>query len=164
MLDAGRIPSGGSRRPVTSRSGMSRLLSLLVLTTLTLACSGPLGVVPFVDRSSSTDLSFEAGATEAAGQLLAFDPTQHSLDISIDMPSDQPDDIDVFIVTSSGVRFLILNSFRDCHVEGSSRRCDRELPVMPAEDIDNWRVEGVRSAATEAASVEVSVNWVPVGQ
>lgn len=143
---------------------MSRLLSFIVLTALTLACSGPLGVVPLVDRSSSTDLSFEAGATEAVGQLLAFDPTQHSLDISIDMPSDQPDDIDVFIVTSNGIRFLVLNSFSNCHVEGSSRHCDRELPVMPAEEIDNWRVEAVRSAAEEAASLEVSVTWVPVGQ
>ncbi|HEX2155081.1 MAG TPA: hypothetical protein VHL52_14040 [Acidimicrobiia bacterium] len=143
---------------------MSRLLTLIVLAALTLACSGPLGIVPLVDRSSGTDLSFEAGASEAAGQLLAFDPTQHSLDISIAMPSDQPDEIDVFIVTSNGIRFLVLNSFRDCHVEGSNRRCDRELPVMPAEGIDNWRVEALRSATTAAASLEVSVTWVPVGQ
>src|SRR5690606_20513187 len=78
------------------RGGMSRLT--LALAFLALACSAPVSVVPLGERSSATQLHFEAGSTEATGQLLAFDPKRHTLDISIELPLEQPDDIEIFIV------------------------------------------------------------------
>lgn len=140
---------------------MSRLLLALSTAALTLACSATTGFVPLGDRSSATEIAFTEDATEAAGQLLAFDPSRHSLDIEIALPLHQSDDIDVFIVTSNGIRFQILSSFQDCHVDGARRRCDRHLPVLPHEGIDNWRVEARRPFALGVSSVEVDVTWVP---
>lgn len=142
---------------------MLRLTLLVALAILTLACSGVLGAVPFVDRSSGATLSFEEGDTEATGQLLAFDPTHHSLEISIAMPLEQSDDIDVFIVTSNGIRFQVLSSFQDCRIDGANRLCDRSLPVLPAEGIENWRVEALRSVSAAPGSVTVDITWVRVG-
>ncbi|MFP3915037.1 MAG: hypothetical protein ACLFWM_09195 [Actinomycetota bacterium] len=141
---------------------MRRLL-VLAAATLTMACSGALGLVPIGERSTEARVAFPEDGTLAAGPLLAFDPSRHSLDIEVALPLEQSDDIDIFIITSNGIRFQILSSFQGCHVDGPWRRCDRHLPVLPEEGVDNWRVEAERSVAVGASSVEVDVTWVPLG-
>ena len=141
---------------------MSRLVLALALATLTLACSGTVGFVPWGERTSSATLEFSEGSTEATGALLAFDPSRHSLDISIEMPLEQSDDIDVFIIPSSGIRFQVMGSFHGCEVDGASRRCPRQLPSFPTETVDNWTVVAQRPESTEATQVRVAVAWQPV--
>lgn len=139
---------------------MTRFILIVVAALLTTACSGLSVVLPFADRSSGAHLDFEEGTTETSQGILAFDPEQHkSLDIAISMPASQ-DDVDVFIVSSNGIRFQVLGSFQNCHVEGDSRLCQRELPLLPDEGIDNWRVEAVRVDPSDAGSVTVDVTWV----
>lgn len=140
---------------------MSRLT--LALAFLALACSAPVSVVPLGERSSATQLHFEAGSTEATGQLLAFDPKRHTLDISIELPLEQPDDIEIFIVPPSGLRYQVLGSFHDCEVDGAGRRCPRKLPVLPTETAQAWRVEALRTEPNGPTSIDVAVSWVPVG-
>lgn len=143
---------------------MTRPVLVLAAALVAAACSGLSLAAPIGDRNSGARLSFPAGATEASGSLLAFDPAQHSsLDISISMPLAQPDDLAVFIVTSNGVRFQVLESFTDCRVDGASRRCDRWLPLLADEGIDNWRVEAVRDDVAESTSLSVDVTWVRSG-
>jgi hypothetical protein len=140
---------------------MARLWLALMLAMLTTACASSVGLVDFGPRNSGARLSFSEGATEATGQLLAFDPARHSLDIAISISLDQAEDLDVFIVTSSGIRFQVLESFHDCLVDGAGRHCERWLPVLPDAGVDNWRVEAVRGAPDRPATVEVDVTWVP---
>lgn len=135
---------------------------MLATAALATGCSGAMGLAQMGERSSGALMEFSEHATETDGRLLAYDPAQHSLDIEIAFPLDQPDDIDVYIVTSNGIRFHILSSFQDCHVDGKSRLCSRELPVMPEEGLENWRVEAERDFPTGASSVEVDVTWVPI--
>lgn len=142
---------------------MSRFVPAFALAILTLACSGAMGVVPWGERTSSATLQFPEGATEASGALLAFDPTRHSLDISIELPLEQTDDIDVFIIPSSGVRYQVLGSFHECEVDGASRTCPRQLPAFPAETVDNWTVAAQRPESQGATRVEVAIAWQPVG-
>lgn len=142
---------------------MRNLAVLLATLTLATSCSGALAGVRAFDRNSSTDVSFPADGTEASGQLLAFDPSKHSLDIEIALPLAQTDDIDIFIITSSGIRFQVLSSFQGCEVSGAGRRCSRHIPVLPSEGIDNWRVEAQRDVAGGPTSVRVDVTWVPTG-
>lgn len=140
---------------------MSRLALVLAAAMFSAACSGLSLAAPMGDQNSEARLSFDAGSTETSGRLLAFDPAQHSsLDISISMPLAQLDDLDVFIVTSRGIRFQVLESFSDCQVDGSSRMCERWLPVLPDEGIDDWRVEAVRSDSENSSSLRVDVTWV----
>lgn len=142
---------------------MKRLAPVLALATLTLACSGAVAVVPWGERTSSATLKFSEGETEASGALLAFDPTRHSLDISIELPLEQTDDIAVFIVPSSGMRYQVLGSFHGCEVDAVSRRCPRELPTFPAETVENWTVVAQRPESAEETRVEVAVAWRPLG-
>lgn len=142
---------------------MSRLLLALATAALAIGCSGAMGVVPLGERSSTAAIEFSEQATEAAGRLLAYDPARHSLDIEVALPIEQADDIDVFIIPSSGIRFQILSSFQDCRVEGAWRICSRQLPMLPEEDVDDWRVEAERGFANGVSPVEVDVTWVPVG-
>lgn len=142
---------------------MSRLLLVLATAALAIGCSGALGVVPLGERSTTAAIEFSEQATETAGRLLAYDPARHSLEIEVALPIEQSDDIDVFIVTSSGIRFQILSSFQDCRVEGLWRLCSRHLPVLPDEDVDNWRVEAERDFASGVSPVEVAITWVPIG-
>jgi len=139
---------------------MSRLT--LALAFLALACTGPMSIDPFGKRSSAARLQFEDGSTEAVGQLLAFDPRGHTLDISIELPLDQPDDIEIFLVPPSGIRYQVLGSFQNCEVDGAARRCPRRLPALTTETADAWRVEALRSEAGGATSIEVSVSRVSV--
>lgn len=140
---------------------MSRLALVLAAAMLSAACSGLSLAAPMGDQNSEARLSFDAGATETSGRLLAFDPAQHSsLDISISMPLAQHDDLDVYIVTSRGIRFQVLESFSDCQVDDESRMCDRWLPVLPDEGLDDWRVEAVRTDSQNASSLRVDVTWV----
>ncbi len=140
---------------------MPRLPLIVAAAMFTAACSGITAAAPIGDRSSEARLSFEAGATEASQSLLAFDPAQHdSLDISISMPLAQLEDLDVFIVTSSGIRFQVLESFVDCRIDGANRQCDRWLPLIYDEGIDNWRVEAVRAGSEDTSSVRVDVTWI----
>lgn len=141
---------------------MSRLLLVLATATLAIGCSGALGVVPLGERSSTAAIEFSEQGTQTAGRLLAYDPARHSLEIEVALPIEQADDIDVFIITSNGIRFQILSSFQDCRVEGAWRLCSRQLPVLPEEDVDNWRVEAERGFASGISAVEVAVTWVPV--
>lgn len=140
---------------------MSRIALVLAAAMLSAACSGVSLADPMGDRNSEARLSFDPGATEASGGLLAFDPAQHSsLDISISMPLAQLEDLDVYIVTSNGIRFQVLESFHDCQVDGANRQCDRWLPLLPDEGIDNWRVEAERRTSSDPSSVRVDVTWV----
>lgn len=140
-----------------------RRLAIVGLVVVAAACSGSLDAFPFGDRSSGARLSFASDSTETSGALLAYDPARHSMNISITLPLEQSDDIDVFIVTSTGVRFQILESFQDCTQNVAGRHCTRWLPVLPDEEIDNWRVEAVRQATGNASQVDVDVTWVPLG-
>lgn len=142
---------------------MPRLLLVLATAALATSCSGALGVVPLGERNSTAAIEFSEQATETAGRLLAYDPARHSLDIEVTLPIEQADDIDVFIITSNGIRFQILSSFQDCRLDGVWRRCSRHLPVLPEEEVDNWRVEAERGFAAGVSPVEVSVTWVPIG-
>ncbi|MFO7293213.1 MAG: hypothetical protein FWJ92_08015 [Actinomycetes bacterium] len=135
---------------------MARLT--LALAFLALACTGPMTVDPFGERSTAR-LQFEDGATEAVGQLLAFDPKSHSLDILIELPLEQPDNVEVFLIPPSGIRYQVLGSFQNCEVDGSARRCPRRLPALPTETADAWRVEALRTEPSGATSIEVSVSW-----
>lgn len=134
---------------------------LLAWLTLATACSGSLAGVPFINRSSATEVSFPADATHASGELLAFDPTRHAMDIEIALPLSQDDDIEVFIITSNGIRFQILGSFQNCHVDATGRLCSRHLPRLPVEGVSNWRVEAERHEANGPTSLRVDVTWVP---
>ncbi|HSJ34602.1 MAG TPA: hypothetical protein VLB85_06065 [Acidimicrobiia bacterium] len=135
-------------------------LTLALVVFLATACSSTVGLTAFAGRSSGAHLSFDAGDTEASGQLVAFDPTRHSLDIGISISLEQAEDLDVYIVTSNGVRFQVLESFTGCEVDGSGRHCERWLPVLPDEGPDNWRVEAVRTEPDRPATVQVEVTWV----
>lgn len=142
---------------------MPRLLSLLAAASLVTSCSGAWGLVPVGERSSTAAIEFTEESIHTGGGLLAYDPSRHSLDIEVALSLEQTDDIEVFIITSKGIRFQILSSFQDCRVEGAWRRCDRRLPAMPDEGVDNWRVEADRGAAAGFSALEVDVTWVPVG-
>jgi|GEM_PF-2002101 len=135
-------------------------LTLALVVFLATACSSTVGLNAFAGRSSGAHLSFDAGDTEASGQLVAFDPTRHSLDIGISISLEQAEDLDVYIVTSNGVRFQVLESFTGCEVNSSGRHCERWLPVLPDEGPDNWRVEAVRTDLDRPATVQVEVTWV----
>ena len=137
-------------------------LTLALVALLATACSSTVGLTAFADRSTGARLSFEAGATEAEGQLVAFDPARHSLDIAISISLEQAEDLDVYIVTSNGIRFQVLESFTGCEVDGAGRHCERWLPVLPDEASDNWRVEAIRTEPDQPASVQVEVTWVPM--
>jgi hypothetical protein len=91
--------------------------------------------------------------------LLAFDPKSHSLDILIELPLEQPDNVEVFLIPPSGIRYQVLGSFQNCEVDGSARRCPRRLPALPTETADAWRVEALRTEPSGATSIEVSVSW-----
>jgi hypothetical protein len=137
-------------------------LTIALVAVLATACTGTVGFAALGDRSSGAHLSFEKGATEATGQLLAFDPTRHSLEIDISISLEQEEDLDVFIVTSNGIRFQVLESFHNCRVDGSGRYCERWLPVLPDEGVDNWRIEAVRTRPDRASTVNVAITWVPI--
>ena len=137
-------------------------LTLAFVVFLATACSSTVALTAFADRSTGARLSFDAGVTEAEGQLVAFDPARHSLDIAISISLEQAEDLDVYIVTSNGVRFQVLESFTGCEVNGSGRHCERWLPVLPDEGPDNWRVEAVRTEPDRPATVQVDVTWVPL--
>jgi hypothetical protein len=141
------------------RIGLAALLGVLCT-----ACMGFSAGLTGGDRSSATNLAFDTGATEVDEALLAFDPAQHSMNISITIePLSQTADLDVLIVTDKGTRYLVLNSFHECREEGESRLCDRSLPVMPDERVGDWRVLATRSDASASASIDVTVDWVPLG-
>lgn len=142
---------------------MRRLAFLAMVIATTVACSASLDAIPFGDRNSGARLSFDADSTESSGALLAYDPTRHSMEIAITLPLDQGDDIDVYIITSTGVRFQILESFQDCTQNTAGRHCSRWIPILPDEAIDNWRVEAVRETTGRESLVEVDVTWVPLG-
>lgn len=143
---------------------MHRIGLVLLVAVVGSACAGIDVGLAGGDRSSGTELSLEQGSTEVDEALLAFDPAQHSLDIEITIePLSQASDLDVLIVTGSGTRYLVLNSFHECREEGESRRCDRRLPVMPEERVGDWRVLATRSDASGSASIAVDVTWVPMG-
>lgn len=142
---------------------MARFLSVLAVAALATSCSGALGVIPIGERSSVAAIEFSEDATHTQGALLAYDPSRHALDIQVALSLEQTDDIDVYIITSRGIRFQIIGSFQDCRVEGAWRLCDRRLPSMPDEGVDNWRVEAERSVAAGYSTVEVDVTWVPLG-
>lgn len=137
---------------------------VVVLAGVTSACLGVGAGLVRGDLNSEVELSFEAGATEATQALFAFDPAQHSMDITISIqPLDQADDMNVVIVTESGTRFQVLGSFAFCTEEEETRLCQRKLPLLPSEQVGSWRVEAERVDATLPASVEVKVNWIPIG-
>lgn len=143
---------------------MHRAGLVLAVAALCAACSGfGVGVI-HGDLNSEADLSFAQGATEASGALLAFDPAQHRMDITISIePLAQDGDMDVVIVTDSGTRYQVLGSFHQCIEEAETRRCSRMLPPLLDERVGNWRVEAMRADASFPASVQVAVKWVPIG-
>lgn len=141
---------------------MTRLASVVVVALVLAACISTTAFVPLGERSSGAKLAWDVGETEASGSLLAFDPRRHTLDIAIVLPIDQPDDVDVYIVTTTGIRYKVLGSFHNCRQEDSVRLCTRNLPMFFDEGIENWRVEATRGDARQAASVRVDVTWVPV--
>lgn len=141
---------------------MPRLAPLVAVLCLT-ACAGGISGFPLGDRISGAQLTMEEGDAEAGIGLLAFDPARHSLDIDISMPLEQQDDLDVYIVTASGIRFLVLESFHGCTETAASRHCARWLPVLPEEDTGNWRVEADRVDLSRISTVQVDVTWVPLG-
>lgn len=143
---------------------MFRTGLVAILAGVTSACLGLGAGLVQGDLNSQAELSFDAGATEATQALFAFDPAQHSMDITISIqPLDQADDIHIVIVTESGTRFQVLGSFASCTEKDDTRLCERKLPLLPSEEVGSWRVEAVRVDAALPASVEVKVNWVPVG-
>lgn len=142
---------------------MSRVVLVAMMVVLSAACTGFDVGLADGDRNSGAQLALGRGTTEVTEGLFSFDPAQHSMDISISIePLDQADDLDVLIVTESGTRYLVLNSFHECREEDRSRRCERWLPVMPEERVGDWHVLATRSDATRAASVDVQVTWVPI--
>ncbi len=143
---------------------MLRAGLVLAVAALCAACAGLDAGVIHGDLNSETDLTFAQGATEASGALLAFDPTQHRMDITISIePLAQSGDMDVVIVTDSGTRYQVLGSFHRCTEEAETRRCIRMLPPLPYERVGSWRVEAMRADASFPASVQVQVKWIPVG-
>ena len=143
---------------------MRRIGTVLLIVLMSSGCAVMDMGIAGGDRSSGTQLSLDAGSTEADEALLSFDPAQHSLDIAITVePLAQDSDLDVLIVTASGTRYLVLNSFHECREDGQTRHCDRRLPVMPEERVGDWRVLATRSDASTAASIDVEVTWVPLG-
>jgi len=143
---------------------MFRTGLVVLLAGVTSACLGLDAGLLRGDLNSGAQLSFEAGATEATEALFVFDPAQHSMDITIFIqPLEQADDLDVVIVTESGTRFQVLGSAARCTEDAETRTCERKLPLLPSEEVGSWRVEAVRNDATAPASVQVQVNWVPIG-
>lgn len=143
---------------------MLRAGLLLTVAALCAACAGLNAGVIHGDLNSEADLTFAQGATEASRALLAFDPTQHRMNITISIePLAQKGDMNVFIVTDSGTRYQVLGSFHQCTEEAETRRCSRKLPPLPYERVGSWRVEAMRGDASIPASVQVQVQWVPVG-
>ncbi|MGA7269761.1 MAG: hypothetical protein WB239_01695 [Acidimicrobiia bacterium] len=143
---------------------MLRTGLLLAVAALCAACAGLGAGVMHGDLNSEADLSFAQGATEASGALLAFDPAQHRMDITISIqPLAQDGDMDVVIVTDSGTRYQVLGSFHRCTEEAETRRCSRVLPPLPYERVGSWRVEAMRGDASFPASVQVRVKWIPTG-
>lgn len=141
---------------------MPRHRLVAAFAALAISCSGAAGFAPVGDLRSSAAIRFSPDATVTSGAILAFDPARHSMEIEVAMPIEQRDDIDVYIITANGIRFQILSSFQGCRVDGAWRRCDRQLPVLPDEGLDNWRVEAERDAADGPSPVQVDVTWVPL--
>lgn len=140
------------------RSGLTLLVAMTGV-----ACLGMGAGMLTGDRTSEAVLSMEEGVTEASQGLLAFDPARHRMEITISIaPLDQPDDLQVAMVTPSGTRFQVLGSFHLCVQDGDRRRCPRELPALPSEEVGPWRVEAMRGGAAAATSVRVEVEWVPL--
>ncbi|HJR91325.1 MAG TPA: hypothetical protein VJ938_02670 [Acidimicrobiia bacterium] len=136
---------------------------LVLVAGLCAACMGLGAEVLRGDLNTETNLEFDIGATEATGALLAFDPTQHRMDIVISIePLDQADDMNIVIVTDGGTRFQVLGSFAACTEEDGLRRCERQLPILPNEQVGSWRVEAVRGDSTISTSVQVAVNWISI--
>ncbi len=143
---------------------MRRTGLALLVGFLSGACAGPNAGLLMGDLSSTTQVWFEEGSSEASGHLLAFDPTRHTMDISISIDTlDAAEDLDLVIVTEAGTRYQILRSFHQCQIDGDRRRCERWLPALPAETVGGWRVEARRMASDSTAAVDVVVKWKPVG-
>lgn len=142
---------------------MKRLGLMALMATTGTACMGLGAGVIRGDLNTAAQLSFEAGSTDAEASLLAFDPAQHRMEIVISIEPLETSDMDVVIVTDSGTRFQVLGSFHQCTDDGVRRRCERELPVLPSEQVGSWRVEAERDDASVESSVQVEVNWVPLG-
>lgn len=139
---------------------MFRAGLLVLMAVTTAACLG--GGFLRGEHSTSAELSFEPGATAAEATILALDPTQHRMDITISVvPLDQAGDLDVVIVTDAGTRFQVLSTFQQCSDNGLSLTCQRALPLLLGEQVGDWRVEAERSDATVESSVQVDVKWVP---
>ena len=143
---------------------MSRAGLLAVLAACSTACMGLGAGVIRGDLNTGVQLSFDEGSTAAEAPLLAFDPAQHRMDIEIAIePLEQTGDLDVVIVTDAGTRFQVMSSFHECIEDGTRRLCLRRLPVVPGEQVGSWRVEAERGDASVRSSVQVEVNWVPLG-
>ena len=142
---------------------MLRSSLIAALAVISAACLGLDAGVLRGDLSSNADLRFAEGATEASGALLSFDPTQHTMDITISIePLDQPGDMAVVIVTDAGTRYQVLGSFHRCTEEDQVRRCLRRLPALPFEQVGSWSVEAKRGDSRLPASIHVEVEWVPL--
>lgn len=143
---------------------MVRFAVVLVIALVSAACLGIDAGVFRGDFSSEADLVLDEGVSETSGALLSFDPTSHTMDITISIqPLDQPGDMTVVIVTDSGTRYQVLGSFHRCTEEEGIRRCNRRLPALPFEQVGSWSVEATRGDATLPTSVLVEIDWVPLG-
>ncbi|CAN5818364.1 hypothetical protein BH23ACT5_BH23ACT5_06380 [soil metagenome] len=141
------------------RIGLAALVGIL-----SGACAGPNAGLLMGDLSSTAQVWFEEGSTEASSHLLAFDPTRHRMDISISIDTlENAEDLDLVIVTEAGTRYQVLGSFHQCEVDGARRQCERWLPALPAETVGGWRVEARRALSDATAAVDVVVTWIPTG-
>src|SRR5688500_866049 len=134
---------------------MFRTGLLVLMAGVGAACLGLGAEILRGDLASEAKLEFEVGATEASGALLAFDPAQHKMDIVISLLPLYQLDMNVVSVTDAGSRFQVRGSCAACTEEEDLRRCERQLPLLPGEQVGSWRVEAVRGDSTIPASVQV---------
>lgn len=138
---------------------MRRAVPVLAAALFVTACSAPIQLAPF-DRSSAVRLVLDEGETIASDGLLAFDPTRHSLEISIFLPLEE-EGFDVYFIPTTGIRYQVMSSLHNCQENRDGRRCLRHLPSMPGEGIEDWTVEVARKDSTRVTAIDVKVTWVP---
>lgn len=139
-----------------------RLLASVGCLLLVTACTGSV-IDSLANRKTGVEIDLDTAITTGSAELFAFNPEDHALDISIVIrPIEHPDDIDVVIVTHSGIRYQILGSFADCSTDGGERRCHRQLGPLPGEDVGDWRVDVSRTDSQIPANVQISVDWIPI--